>query len=166
MKWGRLIWDHRFLQMMLALYIPSLWCRGSPQCWTGFEGRIRGTGQVYHRYGNLPAQHRGNPVESGPADGSCFRSARTRSGRSCWTGWDRCFASKVVDPGSDAGSRTAGVAVVAVLNEASVVVVDAVVVVVVWGLEIAGEDLLHRSPPDRRMRRRPGERRRQEISGN
>ena len=25
MKWGRLIWDHRFLQMMLALYIPSLW---------------------------------------------------------------------------------------------------------------------------------------------
>ena len=27
MKWGRLTWDHRFLQMMLALYIPSL-CLG------------------------------------------------------------------------------------------------------------------------------------------
>ena len=25
MKWGRLTWDHRFLQMMLTLYIPSLW---------------------------------------------------------------------------------------------------------------------------------------------
>ena len=25
MKWGRLTWDHRFQQMMLALYIPSLW---------------------------------------------------------------------------------------------------------------------------------------------
>ena len=25
MKWARLYWDHRFLQMMRALYIPSLW---------------------------------------------------------------------------------------------------------------------------------------------
>ena len=25
MKWARLTWDHRFLQMMHALYIPSLW---------------------------------------------------------------------------------------------------------------------------------------------
>ena len=27
MKWGRLTGDHRFLQMMRALYIPSLWIK-------------------------------------------------------------------------------------------------------------------------------------------
>ena len=27
MKWAKLIWDHRFLQTMHALYIPSLWVK-------------------------------------------------------------------------------------------------------------------------------------------
>ena len=35
MKWDRLTWDHRFLQMMLALYIPSLcleWVKNLIRC--------------------------------------------------------------------------------------------------------------------------------------
>ena len=53
MKWGRLIWDHRFLQMMLALYIPSL--RYNLQCqikgeWAGCKQNSVHTARELQKY--------------------------------------------------------------------------------------------------------------------